>query len=118
MIILSALFRSDPAAEICFGSIVFLLIYLAGFLLFQKWSRISARVPVLHRHLIPGLSAALAATAVGFWLHAANTATASARGQMEAATPMSAQELHHSVKAKSLPIQRFTDHTLVFPNPD
>jgi hypothetical protein len=109
---LSAMFGSNPAAEICFGSIVFLSIYLVGFVFLQKWSRLSGRIPVLHRHLIPGLGAAFAATGVGFWLHAANVAMASAEAT-DAVNAMPVQELHHSVK--SMPIQTFEDQSLVFP---
>src|SRR5262249_55728633 len=64
MDILSATFGSAGAAETCVGALVFLLIYLAGFVLFQNWSRISMPTPVVHRHIISGLSAALAAVGV------------------------------------------------------
>ena len=111
---LSALFGGDPASAICVGSLVFLLLYLAGFVVFQRWNRISGRMPVFHRHLIPGLGAALTATGVGFWLHSAEVATASAEGQIPS---ISLQEIHDSVKAKSLPAQTFEDQSLVFPNP-
>src|SRR3984893_656328 len=118
MNILSAIFGSDPAAEICVGSLVFLVIYLVGFVLFQRWSRISRPTPVIHRHIISGLSAALAALGVGSWLHSANVTTASAEGQIRVPTSISPQELHQSIKMKSLPAQTFEDHTLVFPNHD
>jgi hypothetical protein len=118
MNILSAIFGSDPAAELCVGSLVFLLIYLAGFVLFQRWSRISRPTPVIHRHIISGLSAALAAMGVGFWLHSANVTTASAEGQIRTPTSISPQELHQSIKMKSLPAQTFEDHTVVFPTRD
>jgi len=110
---LSVLFGGDPASAICVGSLVFLLLYLAGFAVFQKWNRISGRMPVFRRHLIPGLGAALAAAGVGFWLHSTDVTRASAEGQ--APTSISPQEVHDSVKAKSLPVQTFEDHTLVFP---
>ena len=112
---LSALFSSDPTMDmLCFSSIVFLLIYLAGFVLFQSWSRISAPTPVIHRHIISGLSAALAAMGVGIWLHSADVATASAKEQ--AGALISPHELHHSDKMKSMPVQTFEDQTVVFPN--
>jgi Co/Zn/Cd efflux system component len=112
MDILSATFGA-AAAEICVGVLVFLLMYLAGFVLFQKWSRISVPTPVVHRHIISGLSAALAAVGVVFWLHAANGATASAKGQP--GLPVAPQDLRGSAETKSLPIQRFEDQTLIFP---
>jgi hypothetical protein len=117
---LSATFSNNPATAIlCFSSTVFLLIYLTGFILLQRWSRLSGpTTPVIHRHIISGLGAALAAMGFGFWLYAAHVATASAEGQTGATTSMSAQELHQSVKIKSLPVQRFEDQTMVFPNRD
>jgi hypothetical protein len=113
MDILSATFGSDAAAEICVGAVVFLFIYLAGFVLFQKWRRISMPTPVVHRHIISGLSAALAAMGVVFWLHAANGATASAKGQTGAA--VSPQELRGSVETKSMPVLRFEDQSVIYP---
>jgi len=115
MNILYTALGSDSAAEIGFGAIVFLLIYLAGFVLFQRWSRLSRRMPVFHRHLIPGLGAALAAAGVGFWLHSADVTAASAEGQ--APVSVSTQELHQSIKMKPVPVQTFEDHSLVFPGP-
>jgi hypothetical protein len=112
MDILSAT-SGSAAAEICVGTLVFLLIYLAGFVLFQKWSRISVPTPVVHRHIISGLSAALAALGVVFWLYAANGATASAKGQTGAA--VAPQELHGSVEARSMPILRFEDQSVIYP---
>jgi hypothetical protein len=110
--LLSAMFGSDATAEMCVGSLVFLLMYLAGFVLFRKWSRISRPTPVIHRHIISGLGAALAAMSVGVWLHAANVAPASAEGQTgSAVTP---QELHGSVKMKSMPVQTFEDQSFVY----
>ncbi len=113
MDILSATFGNDAAAEIRVGTLVFLLMYLAGFVLFQKWRRISTPTPVVHRHIISGLSAALAAMAVAFWLHVANVATASAKVQTGAA--VAPQELHGSVKAQSMPVLRFEDQSVIYP---
>jgi hypothetical protein len=108
--ILSATFGGDAAAEIWVGALVFLLMYLAGFVLFQKWRRISVPTPVVHRHIISGLSAALAAVGVAFWLYGA---TASAKGQAGAAvTP---QELLGSVETKSMPVLRFEDQSVIYP---
>jgi len=114
MNILSAIFGGGAAAAICIGLLVFLLVYLAGFVLFQRWSL--RRVPISHRHLIPGLGAALAATGVGFWLHAADVATASAEAQTGRTSSMSPHELLGSTKMKALPVQILEDQTLVFPN--
>lgn len=114
MNIVSALFGSYPASAICVGSLVFLLLYSAGFVAFQKWNPIAGRMPVFHRHLIPGLGAALAATGIGFWLHSADFTAASAEGQTPAS--ISPQEMHRSVDTKSLPVQTFEDQMLVFPN--
>ena len=113
MDILSATFGSAGAAETCVGVLVFLLIYLAGFALFQNWSRISRPTPVVHRHIISGLSAALAAMGVVFWLYAANGATASAKGQ--AGSPISPHELHGAVKTGSMPVLRFADQSVIYP---
>ena len=113
MDILSATFGSAGAAETCVGVFVFLLIYLAGFALFQNWSRISMPTPVVHRHIISGLSAALAALGVVFWLYAANGATASAKGQTGAA--VAPQELHGAVKTGAMPVLRFEDQSVIYP---
>jgi hypothetical protein len=113
MDILSATFGSAGAAETCVGALVFLLIYLAGFVLFQKWSRISIPTPVVHRHIISALSAALAAMGVVFWLYAANGATASAKGQTGAA--VAPQEFHGSVKTGAMPVLRFEDQSVIYP---
>jgi hypothetical protein len=113
MDILSATFGSDAAAEIWVGAFVFLLMYLTGFVLFQKWRRISMPTPVVHRHIISGLSAALAAMGVVFWLYAANGATASAKGQTGSA--VAPQELHGSVETRSMPVLRFEDQSVIYP---
>ncbi|HMA75425.1 MAG TPA: hypothetical protein VKP67_28655 [Xanthobacteraceae bacterium] len=113
MTILSAMFGSDPAAEICVGSLVFLLIYLAGFALFQNWSRISRPTPVIHRHIISGLSAALVALSVVFWLHATNTAAASAKEQSGAV--IAPLELHRFIDMNALPVHTFEDQSLIYP---
>jgi len=110
------MFGSGAAAAICFGSLVFLVIYLAGFVLFPRWGRTYEQMAVIQRHLVPGLTAALAATGVGLWLHAANVATAAADRQTGAATSTSRQELLSSTMTKSLPVQMIEDQTLVFPN--
>jgi hypothetical protein len=112
MDILSATLGS-AAAEMCVGALVFLLMYSAGFILFQKWSRISVLTPVVHRHIISGLSAALAAMGVVFWLYAANGTTASAKGQTGSAVAL--RDLWGSENAKSLPVQRFEDQTVIYP---
>jgi cytochrome b subunit of formate dehydrogenase len=111
--ILSATFGSDAAAEIWVGVLVFLLMYLTGFVLFQKWQRISMPTPVVHRHIISGLSAALAAIGVVFWLYAANGATASAKAQTGAA--VAPQELRGSVETRTLPVLRFEDQSVIYP---
>ena len=113
MDILSATFGSAGAAETCVGVLVFLLIYLAGFVLFQNWSRISVPTPVVHRHIISGLSAALAALGVVFWLYAANGATASAKAQTGAA--VAPRELLGSVETRSMPVLRFEDQSVIYP---
>jgi len=112
MNILSAMFGSGAVAAICIGLLVFLLIYLAGFVLFRRSNL--GRMPISHRHLISGLGAAVAATGVGFWLHAADVA--SAEGQTGRTSSTSPPELPHSTKMKALPAQMLEDQTLVFPN--
>jgi hypothetical protein len=115
---LSVIFDSDLTTAIfCFSSIAFLLLYVAGFILLQRWTRRSGRISAIHRHIISGLGATLVAMGMGFGLHAANVAMASARGQPEATTSISPRELHHSI-GKSLPVQKFEDQTFVFPNRD
>jgi hypothetical protein len=99
---------------------------------------VAGKVPAFQRHLVASLrvtslsvtslgvtslgvtsfGTALAVIGFGYWLHVANVATASAKEQIPATTPMSPQELHRLVKMKSLPTQRFADYRLVFPNRD
>jgi hypothetical protein len=69
--------------------------------------------PVVHRHIISGLSAALAAVGVVFWLYAANGATASAKGQ--AGSAVVPQELLGSVETRSMPVLRFEDQSVIYP---
>src|SRR5262249_22574789 len=83
MDILSIMLGSAHAAGIGAAALVFLLIYLVGFVLFQTWPRIATPTPVVHRHIISGLSAALVAVVAGFWLHAAGGATAAAKEQAQ-----------------------------------
>jgi hypothetical protein len=113
MDILSATFGGGAAVEIWVGAVVFLLMYLTGFVLFQKWRRISMPTPVVHRHIISGLSAALAAMAVAFWLHAANSATASAKEQ--AGSAIAPQDLRSPVETKLMPVLRFEDQSVIYP---
>ena len=113
MDILSATFGSATAAEICAGALVFLSMYLAGFVLFQRWSRISTPTPVVHRHVISGLSAALAALGVVFWLYAANNATASAKAHT--GSVVAPQDLQGPVRTESMPAQRFEDQSVIYP---
>jgi len=112
MDILSATFGGGAAVEIWVGAVVFLLMYLTGFVLFQKWRRISMPTPVVHRHIISGLSAALAAMAVAFWLHAANSATASAKEQ--AGSAIAPQDLRSPVETKLMPVLRFEDQSVIY----
>jgi cytochrome b subunit of formate dehydrogenase len=112
--ILSATFGSDAAAEIWVGALVFLLMYLTGFVLFQKWPRISMPTPVVHRHIISGLSAALAAVGVVFWLYAANGATASAKGAQNGSA-IAPQEPHGAAMTGSMPVLRFEDQSVIYP---
>jgi uncharacterized membrane protein (DUF485 family) len=116
---LFVIFGSDLTTEIlCFSSIVFLLLYVASFVLLQRWSRTWGRTPAIHRHVISGLGAALTAMGVGFGLHSTNVTIASARGHSGATTSISPQELHRSIGMKSLTVKRFEDQTFVFPNQD
>src|SRR5258708_14786535 len=112
MDILSAML-GNAAAEISVGALVFLSMYVAGVVLFQKWSRISVPTPVVHRHIIPGLSAALAAVGVVFWLYAANGATASAKGQTGSA--VAPEDFLGSGTTKSVPVLRFEDQSVIYP---
>jgi hypothetical protein len=115
----SEIFGTDLTTEIfCFSSIMFLLLYAAGFVFLQKWSRTAGRTTAIHRHAISGLGAALVAMAVGFALHAVNITVASARAQSGAAASISPLELHRSIGTKSIPVQRFEDQTFVFPGRD
>jgi hypothetical protein len=67
---LSVIFDSDLTTAIfCFSSIAFLLLYVAGFILLQRWTRMSGRISAIHRHIISGLGATLVAMGIGFGLH-------------------------------------------------
>jgi hypothetical protein len=105
MDILSITLGISHAAEA--AALVFLLSYLAGFVLFQKWPRIAAPTPVVHRHIISGLSAALVAVVAGFWLHAAG-ATAVAKEQGQASVVVVALPA-------SLPDQVIEDYSVIYP---
>jgi hypothetical protein len=97
------IFSSDPTARIfCFSSIVFLLLYGAGFAFLQRWSRTAGRTLAIHRHAISSLGAALLAMAVGFGLYTVNVTMASARGRSAMTSSISPQELNRSIEMKSL----------------
>jgi hypothetical protein len=114
---LSDIFRSDAGTEIfCFSSIVFLLVYAAGFFSLQRWSRTVGRTPAVRRHFISGLGAAVAAMGIGFALHAANVTIASAKAQGGPAATISPRQLHRAIEMKALPVQEIEDRTFVFPN--
>jgi hypothetical protein len=113
------IFGGDLTTEFfCYSSIAFVLLYAAGFLYLQRWSRTFGETPAIRRHIISGLGVAFAAAGVGLGLHAANITLASAGGQSETATSISPLELHRSVATKSLPVGKFEDQTVVFPNRD
>jgi hypothetical protein len=114
---LSMIFDGDLTTEnFYFSLIVFLLLYVAGFVLLQRWSR-TFGTSAIHRHVISGLGAALVTMGFGFALHSANVTMASVRGQSGATTSISPQELHRAI-GKSLPVQKFEDQTFVFTNQD
>jgi hypothetical protein len=64
------------------------------------------------KHIISGLGAALAAVVAAFWLYAASGAT-SAKGQTGSAIPL--QDLQGSLRAESMPVQRFEDQSVIYP---
>ena len=106
MDILSITLGGVRAAEA--AALVFLLTYLAGFILFQTWPRIAAPTPVVHRHIISGLSAALVAVVARFWLHAAGGGTATAKEQGKGGVVVVALPA-------SLPDQVIEDRSVIFP---
>jgi hypothetical protein len=113
----SVIFESDLTAAIfCVSSAVFLLLYATGLILLQRWSRTSGRTSAIRRHIMSSLGAALAALGFGFGLHAANITLASATGQSGPTTSISPRELHRFIGMKSLPVQKFEDQAVVFPN--
>ena len=104
-------------ADFCVSSIVFLLLYVTGFVSLQRWSSTSKRTPAIHRHLMSGLGATLVAMGVGFALHSAGVTMASVKGQSVATASISPLELHRSI-GKSLPVQNVEDQAFVFTNRD
>jgi anti-sigma factor RsiW len=115
MDILSITLDSAHAAGTGAAALVFLLGYLVGFVLFQKWPRIATPTPVAHRHIISGLSAALVAVIVGFGLHAADGATAAAKeqgqGQGQGGPVVVALQA-------PLPVQVMEDYSVIYPGRD
>jgi hypothetical protein len=108
MDILSITLDSAHAAGTGAAALVFLLGYLVGFVLFQKWPRIATPTPVVHRHIISGLSAALVAVIVGFGLHAADGATAAAKEQGQGGPVVVALQA-------PLPVQVMEDYSVIYP---
>jgi hypothetical protein len=111
MDIMSIALGSAYAAGTGAAALVFLLSYLVGFVLFQKWSRIAMPTPVVHRHIISGLGAALAAVIVGFGLHAADGAAAAAKGQGQSGLVVVALQA-------PLPVQVMEDYSVIYPGRD
>jgi hypothetical protein len=109
-------FRGDLTENVCSSLIIFLLLYVASFVLLRRWSRTfgTSAIPL---HVISSLGAALLTMGVGFGLHSANVSMASVRGQSGVTTSIAPLELHRAI-AKSLPVQKLEDQTLVFPSRD
>jgi hypothetical protein len=99
---LSLIFSSRPATEVFYiGSIIFILAYLAGFLVVQGWSRTPSRRTVF-RHGIPALAAALIATASAAGIHWSTIKTLAA--SPDVARSVSPEQLHRSIDAAALPV--------------
>jgi hypothetical protein len=92
---------------------VFALLYSTAFLSLKKWSN-TVRTATLH-HLICGIAAGVAAVGIGFALHAANIVAASAKVGFATVFTISPHELHRAADMRSMPVQTFEDHSLVFP---
>jgi hypothetical protein len=117
---LSMIFGGDLTTENFYVSLIaFLLLYVAGSALLQRWNRTTGRIPAIRRHVISGVGAAVVTMAVGFGLHSENVTMASVRVQSGATTTtsISPQELQRAI-GKSLPAQDFEDQTVIFTNRD
>lgn len=100
---LSMIFSSPPATEVFYiSSIVFVLAYLAAFLLLHGRSRAPRRRAFV-RHGIPALGAALIAAGVGTGLQWASVKGAPGHPALTAS--VSPEQIHRSVDAKALPLR-------------
>ena len=86
-------------------SLLFVLLYVAGFLLLQGWPYSRNWRPIISQHVVPGLGAALVAGAIGFGLYSAivnKTAVAS----VQSAVTISPEELQQQIDMNILPVLR------------
>jgi len=86
-------------------SLVFVLIYVAGFLLLRGWAHSRKQKPIISRHAVPGLAAALVAGAIGFGLHPAIISKTAIAGVQSAVT-ISPEELQRQIDMNTLPVLR------------
>jgi len=101
----TAIFSSPQATQVFFvGALVFLLVYLAGFLTMDAWlqqaPRTSRRRPFT-RHGIPALCAALVAVTVSSGLYKARSDAAPAAVPRVSVSP---ERIHQSTDAAALPV--------------
>jgi hypothetical protein len=105
---LSLIFSSPPAVEVFYiGSIIFMLAYVAGFLLVQAWGRAPGRRAAV-RHGIPAVAAALIAVMSGAAVHWA-TIKAALAASPNMARSISPEELHRAADVARLPVLEVRD---------
>ena len=86
-------------------SLLFVLLYIAGFLLLRGLRSPRNRRPIISQHVVPGLGAALVAGAIGFGLLSAIIGK-SALPALQSAVTISPMELQRQIDMHTLPVLR------------
>jgi hypothetical protein len=100
------LFSSELATRVyLIVSLLFVLLYVAGFLLLRGLAFPRNRRPIISQHVVPGFGAALVAGAIGFGLLSAIIGK-TPLPRVQSAVTISPEELQRQIDMNTLPILR------------
>ena len=100
------LFRSELATRVyLIVSLLFVLLYVAGFLLLRVLPSPRNRRPIISQHVVPGLGAAFVAGAIGFGLYSA-IVSKTVVARVQSAVTISPEELQRQIDMNTLPVLR------------
>ena len=100
------LFSSELATRVyLIVSLLFVLLYVAGFLLLRGLPSPRNRRPIISQHVVPGLGAALVAGAIGFGL-LSTIIGKTPLPRVQSAVTISPTELQRQIDMNTLPVLR------------